>query len=521
MAWSTHSRRVTALASCSVLLLACGDSGGREDSSATQSTVSATVTVSVSGTSNPTDATASATVGDSEAVTTGGSNSATEGQTTSGTTGTPVTATDVTSDTTPATEGSTGTGPCPAGQIECDGTTAKVCDGMGGFTSETPCAQACAPGLGCVMCVPGSHQCVGELSQVCSDDGTGCNLRSNASGSLSAGAALHGVYVDGYSGAAGAYTLGVTFGRVVTGRSPARGAFNWGVMIWHEISHVFAIHVSRSRVPSPPIGVTHETVTLEADASGAASRTVTLALRGARSNEYRPLAHYTVMVMAPASAAKLERTRAGAGLIGSRGEIPEYNRDAQRFMAAMWAVGRDADEEDAPAADADRMTRDRYAYTQLVSAGKVARIEVHSRPNNPAIAIAAPDTTAPGAPFTVAVTVRNPTGRPIDNLAIQLDSLAGMIGEGFAETNYRGLAVDAIQVEGDGAHSRSASTSIICATSLSPRPDRLISTVRPASSARARDTQARAWADSRAGMIPSVRLSSTKASTTSSSVTGS
>ncbi len=172
MAWSTHTRRVTALASCSVLLLACGDSGGREDSSATQSTVSATVTVSVSGTSNPTDASASATVGDSEAVTTGGSNSATEGQTTSGSTGTPVTVTDPTSDTTPATEGSTGTGPCPAGQIECEGTTAKVCDGMGGFTSETPCAQACAPGLGCVMCVPGSHQCVGELSQVCSDDGT-------------------------------------------------------------------------------------------------------------------------------------------------------------------------------------------------------------------------------------------------------------------------------------------------------------------------------------------------------------
>lgn len=43
--------------------------------------------------------------------------------------------------------------------------------------------------------------------------------------------------------------LGVTFGQVVTGRSPAQAAFNWGLMIWHELSHVFAIQMSRSRVP--------------------------------------------------------------------------------------------------------------------------------------------------------------------------------------------------------------------------------------------------------------------------------
>jgi len=57
------------------------------------------------------------------------------------------------------------------GQIECDGNTAKVCDGMGGFSSETPCPSACDPVLGCVLCVPGSYQCVGDVSQVCTDDG--------------------------------------------------------------------------------------------------------------------------------------------------------------------------------------------------------------------------------------------------------------------------------------------------------------------------------------------------------------
>ena len=48
-------------------------------------------------------------------------------------------------------------------------------------------------------------------------------------------------------------------------------------------------------------------------------------------------------------------------------------------------------------------------------------------------------------------------------------------------------------------------TSIICATSLSPRPLKFMSTVLPASSSRARLIQAKACAHSRAGMIPSVR----------------
>src|SRR5205807_7488767 len=58
------------------------------------------------------------------------------------------------------------------------------------------------------------------------------------------------------------------------------------------------------------------------------------------------------------------------------------------------------------------------------------------------------------------------------------------------------------------------------ATSLSPRPERVISTVAPAGSSwvpAARATHARAWADSRAGMMPSVSLSRRKASSTSAS----
>ncbi len=50
-------------------------------------------------------------------------------------------------------------------------------------------------------------------------------------------------------GLPGLAALGVTFGQVVTGRSPAQGDFNWALMLWHELSHVFALQLSRSRVP--------------------------------------------------------------------------------------------------------------------------------------------------------------------------------------------------------------------------------------------------------------------------------
>jgi tetratricopeptide (TPR) repeat protein len=42
---------------------------------------------------------------------------------------------------------------------------------------------------------------------------------------------------------------GVCFGRVITAISPRGGPFNWGQILWHELGHVFAIQMSRSRVP--------------------------------------------------------------------------------------------------------------------------------------------------------------------------------------------------------------------------------------------------------------------------------
>ena len=43
--------------------------------------------------------------------------------------------------------------------------------------------------------------------------------------------------------------LGVCFGKVITAMSPATGDINWGMVLWHELGHVFAIQLSSSRVP--------------------------------------------------------------------------------------------------------------------------------------------------------------------------------------------------------------------------------------------------------------------------------
>ena len=41
----------------------------------------------------------------------------------------------------------------------------------------------------------------------------------------------------------------VCFGRIITSQSPTNGALNWGMVLTHELAHVFAIELSRSRVP--------------------------------------------------------------------------------------------------------------------------------------------------------------------------------------------------------------------------------------------------------------------------------
>jgi tetratricopeptide (TPR) repeat protein len=51
------------------------------------------------------------------------------------------------------------------------------------------------------------------------------------------------------TGLPGIGVAGVCFGRVITSQAPTSHAFNWGMVLTHELAHVFAIQLSRSRVP--------------------------------------------------------------------------------------------------------------------------------------------------------------------------------------------------------------------------------------------------------------------------------
>ncbi len=146
-------------------LVACGDDAGERGSDSVGGTLSGTDTLSSTGAGSG----SSTGVATSEGT---GTSAGTSAGTTGGT-GTSGTGTGGTSAGTGSSGGSTGA-PCPMGDIVCEGDTAKVCDGNGGFSSETPCApEVCADGLGCVACIPGEVQCNGDTVEVCDAMGTG------------------------------------------------------------------------------------------------------------------------------------------------------------------------------------------------------------------------------------------------------------------------------------------------------------------------------------------------------------
>ena len=64
-------------------------------------------------------------------------------------------------------------GACTAGEMHCNGTTLQVCGSDGTFMDQQVCANACSDTLGCVVCVPGTGTCNGDVSHACNDTGTG------------------------------------------------------------------------------------------------------------------------------------------------------------------------------------------------------------------------------------------------------------------------------------------------------------------------------------------------------------
>ena len=178
------------LLACVCVLAACGDDGssptGTGDSLTPATSLESTLTPDETSLT-PTSGSPSGT-GDPTAVTsTTSAPATTAGETTdtpATSTTTPVSGTDTgetslspgtdtSLGTTNPPDSSSGDPVCPEDDIVCDGGTAQVCDGMGGFKSETPCADVCVPDKGCVLCVPNEVQCEGDQVMVCNGDGSG------------------------------------------------------------------------------------------------------------------------------------------------------------------------------------------------------------------------------------------------------------------------------------------------------------------------------------------------------------
>ncbi|MFZ6178930.1 IgGFc-binding protein [Nannocystis pusilla] len=161
---------VTATVSISTNPSTTQDTGDTQDP--TGSTAAPTTSTSeASGVSDSSDTTTSTTSPVTSSTTDGPgtSTSTTDPSGTSTSTTDPSgTSTSTTDDTTTST---TGPLPCAEDTLQCDGNVEKICDGMGGFKSETPCPEVCAEPLGCVACEPGTNKCEGDQVMVCNDQG--------------------------------------------------------------------------------------------------------------------------------------------------------------------------------------------------------------------------------------------------------------------------------------------------------------------------------------------------------------
>jgi hypothetical protein len=62
--------------------------------------------------------------------------------------------------------------PCTDGANLCTGNTLETCQD-GEYVVVSECPQACSPALGCVVCVPGTGTCNGDIATECMADGSG------------------------------------------------------------------------------------------------------------------------------------------------------------------------------------------------------------------------------------------------------------------------------------------------------------------------------------------------------------
>lgn len=191
------------------------------------------------------------------------------------------------------------------------------------------------------------------------------------------------------------------------------------------------------RVDDPPRSLARQSVTFDIKASGEATKEVAFTLPGFRGQEMEgimPFGHYTILVMPPKAADKLERLRRAATGANPMGGSESDGKKWSAFFDAYRNVGRD--KEDMP--DDDDEPR-----TDMGAIGTTARLEVNTRPTDSSVAITAPETVHTDETFSVIVRVTNRTKKPVTGVTVDMSMPEGLVGG----DDYKGLKLDDVDIE--------------------------------------------------------------------------
>ncbi|HWO19972.1 MAG TPA: hypothetical protein VNO30_14395 [Kofleriaceae bacterium] len=187
------------------------------------------------------------------------------------------------------------------------------------------------------------------------------------------------------------------------------------------------------RVEQPPDRVLLETLTLDAAPGGGAAKELAVRLPGKHGLDGLRLGHYTILVLPPKTAEKLDRLRRGAKREGAAPGFDPMADPSPRhgaFNSLYYdLIMPDATEDE----DEDEGGTE-------VAAGSAARLDVMTRAASAAVAIRAPETGVVGQELSVVVQVTNPTKQRVEDLAVQLQEPP------FSE-NYRGMGFEQIDMD--------------------------------------------------------------------------
>lgn len=195
------------------------------------------------------------------------------------------------------------------------------------------------------------------------------------------------------------------------------------------------------RVEQPPNRVSLETYTLDAAPGGGEARELAIKLPGNRKLGQMQLGRYTVLVMTPKTAQKLDQLRRGAQREGASPRWDPMESESPRhdaYHSLYYALTRT----DEPEPDVD--DEDEAAKAPVPE--HAARLDIMTRPANSAVAIVAPERAVVGEELTVVVKVTNPTKRRVKGLTVQLQQPGDIYRD-----SYQGLDFEQVSLSTESA----------------------------------------------------------------------